>query len=111
MVAHVLIGGASLLVDVALLALLHQVMPLPLATLLAFGSSVVVNFSLNRSLHLEGRKSHRQLVRYGALLGVNAGVTLAIVTSGHRWYLEAKLVAVGITTCWNFPLYRRWVFA
>ena len=110
-VRHVGIGGVSLLVDLGLLALLHTVMPLAVATLLAFGASVVVNFTLNRALHDTGPRSSRQVLRYGALLGTNAAVTVAIVSAGHRWYLGAKLLAVAVTTCWNYPLYRRWVFA
>jgi putative flippase GtrA len=109
-VAHVFIGGVSLAVDVALLVALHTRLGLGLATALAFGASVVVNYLLNRALHLRGDRSHRQLLRYGTLLGANAAVTLAIVTAGHRWYLEAKLLAVAVTTTWNYPLYRRWVF-
>jgi putative flippase GtrA len=110
-VAHVLIGGVSVSVDVLLLLLLHRVVGLALATVLAFGASVVVNFVLNRALHLRGERSHRQVLRYAGLLAVNAAVTVGIVTAGHEVYLEAKLLAVAITTTWNLPLYRRWVFA
>jgi putative flippase GtrA len=110
-VAHVLIGGVSLATDVALLIALHGALGVPVATLVAFLASVGVNFSLNRWLHLRGERSHRQVLRYGALLGLNAAVTLVIVSAGHRWYLEAKLLAVAVTTTWNFPLYRFWVFA
>jgi putative flippase GtrA len=116
--AHALIGGVSVLVDVGLLVVLHQVVGLPLlpATAAAFASSVVVNFTLNRGLHLEGpgAGTHRQLLRYGALLGANAVVTLGIVSLGQQArapYLLSKLAAVGLTTAWNFPLYRAWVFA
>ena len=108
--AHVLVGGVSLAVDVALLVVLHSPLGVPAATVIAFASSVVVNFLLNRAVHLQGAAHQRHLLRYGLLLGVNAVVTLAVVSAGHRWYLEAKLLAVALTTSWNFPLYRRWVF-
>jgi putative flippase GtrA len=110
-VAHVLVGGVSLAVDVVLLVALHRALGLTAATVIAFGVSVVANFTLNRALHLRGKRSHEQILRYGALLGGNVLVTLGIVTAGHRWYLVAKLVAVAVTTTWNLPLYRRWVFA
>jgi putative flippase GtrA len=109
--AHVVVGGVSLAVDVVLLVALHRVLGLTAATVIAFGASVAVNFTLNRALHVRGERSQEQLLRYGALLGGNALVTLGIVTAGHRWYLVAKFVAVAVTTTWNFPLYRRWVFA
>jgi putative flippase GtrA len=116
--AHALIGGVSLLVDLGLLVLLHGVLELPLlpATATAFAASVVVNFTLNRALHLAGpgAGTHRQLLRYGALLGANAVVTLALVSLSQQLrapYLLGKLAAVALTTVWNFPLYRFWVFA
>ncbi|MCW2709573.1 MAG: putative rane protein [Frankiales bacterium] len=116
--AHALIGGVSLLVDLGLLVLLHGIVGLPLlpATATAFAASVVVNFTLNRALHLAGpgAGTHRQLLRYGTLLGANAVVTLGIVSFGQQArtpYLLSKLVAVALTTAWNFPLYRAWVFA
>ena len=110
MPAHLVVGGVSLALDLLLLVALHGPLGVPAATAVAFASSVVVNFLLNRAVHLQGRARGRQVVRYGLLLGVNAAVTLAIVGAGHRFYLEAKLLAVAVTTSWNYPLYRRWVF-
>ncbi|WP_247600779.1 GtrA family protein [Cellulomonas hominis] len=112
------VGVASYLVDTGLLLLISGPLggPLWLATTIGFWTSVVLNFSLNRTVFTGSRSSGRlavQMVRYGLLLGLNYLVTLGIVTAGVAWGLPAvvpKTFAVGLTFAWNFVAYRWWVF-
>jgi putative flippase GtrA len=114
---YVVVGGVSVVVDVGLLALLHEFygVPLGVATSVAFCTAVVVNFLLNRtamsSRGSRGLASHAW--RYGSLVVANYVITLAVVTTaGHvnGLYLVAKLAVVAGSTSWNFLLYRHWVF-
>jgi putative flippase GtrA len=118
LVQYLLIGVLTVGVDVGLLVLLRDVLTLPisLAAALAFGTSVVVNFALNRLLHAGASPGELagHLVRYGLLLSANLLLTVLVLTAAERAglpYLPVKLGIVASMTCWNFVLYRRWVFA
>lgn len=115
---HLAIGAVSVGVDLGVLALLVEGLrvPLALSTALAFGTSVAVNFSLNRLLVAgpgAGRLG-RHATRYLVLLVANLLVTLLVVLLADAAaipYLAAKVVVVLASAGWNFVLYRRWVFA
>ena len=115
---HVGVGGLSVLVDLVLLVVLRDGLDVPIAvaTAVAFGASVVVNFALNRLVHhgsgAGGLAGH--LWRYVVLLLANGAITVVVVSAaegGGLPYLAAKVAVVVVTTGWNFVLYRRWVFA
>ena len=55
----------------------------------------------------------RHAFRYGLLVMANLGITVAVVNGAEHIgvpYLFGKLAVVAASTCWNFVLYRRWVF-
>jgi putative flippase GtrA len=115
---YLAVGGLTVVVDVGLLALLHESYGVPLgaATTVAFCTAVVVNFLLNRTA-MSSRGSQgltQHALRYSSLVVTNYVITLLVVTTvGHvsaRWYLVAKLAVVAGATSWNFLLYRYWVF-
>ncbi len=114
---YLIIGGVTVVVDIGLLALLHEVygLSLGLATTVAFCTAVTVNFLLNRTA-MSSRGSQglmQHALRYGSLVAANYVITLAVVTTaGHVGdrYLVAKVVVVAGSTLWNFLLYRHWVF-
>lgn len=114
---YLAIGGLTVVVDIGLLALLHESggVPLGLATTVAFCTAVVVNFLLNRAaMSASGSRGLTQhALRYGSLVVANYVITLAVVTTvghvGYR-YLVAKVAVVAGSTLWNFLLYRHWVF-
>ena len=90
-------------------------MPVWAAATVGYWTSVVLNFLLNRSqFSAPGSGAvHRHVVRYGVLLLMNFLVTLVVLEVGTRLglpVLVSKTAAVGLTTCWNFVLYRVWVF-
>lgn len=115
---YLCIGVLSIGVDVGLLVLLHQELgvSLAVATTAAYGTSLVVNFYLNRIV-MASRGRDRvtaHLLRYAVLVVVNYGITLLVVTSAASFgvrYLVAKLAVVVAAAGWNFILYRKWVFA
>jgi putative flippase GtrA len=114
---YLVVGGLTVVVDIGLLALLHESygVPLGLATTVAFGTAVVVNFLLNRTAMSSwgSRGLTQHALRYGSLVVANYVITLAVVTTaGHVGdrYLVAKVAVVAGSTSWNFLLYRHWVF-
>ena len=114
---YLVVGGLTVVVDIGLLALLHESygVSLGLATTVAFCTAVVVNFLLNRTAmsSLGSRGLTQHALRYGSLVVANYVITLAVVTTaGHVGdrYLVAKVAVVAASTTWNFLLYRHWVF-
>lgn len=114
---YLVVGGLTVIVDIGLLGLLHESygVPLGLATTVAYGTAVIVNFLLNRTAMSSwgslGLTQHA--LRYGLLVMANYVITLAVVTTaGHVGdrYLVAKVAVVAVSTLWNFLLYRHWVF-
>jgi putative flippase GtrA len=114
---YLVIGGLTVVVDIGLLGLLHESfgVPVGVATTVAFGTAVMVNFLLNRTA-MSSRGSWgltQHALRYGTLVLANYVITLAVVTTaGHVGdrYLVAKVAVVAVSTLWNFLLYRHWVF-
>ena len=114
---YLFIGGASFLIDVGLLALLHEVFswPLWLATGTAFLSSFVFNYAFQRAFSFKSGASHLPtLTKYVALLAFNTLATMGIVAladaTAAGWTI-GKVVATAMTTTWTYFLYRHWVFA
>lgn len=117
LLAYLVIGGLSYVVDAGLLLALSAGPGVPLwaAASAGYWTSVLVNFGLNRLVfHVAGGGPvHRHALRYGALLALNYVVTLVVLEVGTGLgvpVLAAKTFAVALTTCWNFVLYRVWVF-
>ncbi len=117
-VRFVLVGGVSYVCDAGSLYLLHGVagVPLALATTLAFGLNLAVNFGLNRALTFDGATrgaAGGQLVRYLILVGVNFLSTFALVNglaAAGLNYLVAKTIATALNAVLNYFAYRHWVF-
>lgn len=117
LLCYLAVGGLSVLVDVGLLALLREYfgVPIGLATTVAFGTALVVNFLLNRTAMSSwgSRGLTQHALRYASLVAANYVITLVVVTTAAHLstrYLVAKLAVVAASTSWNFLLYRHWVF-
>ncbi len=115
-VVYLAVGVAGFAVDFGLLVLLREVAGAPvwLAATVAFWASLAVVFLSNKYVTFDARGAgHRQLARYFALLGVNYVATLAVLALSERigvGYQVGKVVAVAMTTVWNFFAYQLWVF-
>jgi len=116
-VRYLVVGGIAFLIDVGLLAALHDLfgVPLVIATPTAFLCSFALTYVLQRLLTFGSDAGWAaSAVRYTLVVAFNALATTAIVSlfdaAGAPWIL-GKIVAVGSTTVWNFFLYKHWIFA
>lgn len=116
-VRYLFVGGICFAVDVALLWAAHDLLgvPLAVATPLAFLTSFVVTYTLQRVVSFASdSKMVPSVARYTALVVINTIATTAIVwavdTIGGGWFV-GKVAAVVATTVWNYFAYRYWVFA
>lgn len=116
-VRYLVVGGFCFAVDFGLLWLLYRGfhVPLAIATPVAFLTSFVVTYTLQRVVSFA---SDARVIpsagRYTALVIVNTLATTGIVwlvnRAGGHWMI-GKVAAVAITTVWNYFIYRYWVFA
>lgn len=115
-VRYLVVGGFCFGVDVGLLWLLYDVVLLPLAaaTPIAFLTSFVVTYTLQRMIAFASTvRVTPSVARYAVLVAFNTAATTAIVwlvaTAGLGWF-PGKVAAVIATTAWNYFAYRHWVF-
>ncbi|MEV7874835.1 GtrA family protein [Microbacterium sp. NPDC089188] len=115
-VRYLIVGGGAFLIDVGLLALLHDVIGLPLvvATPTAFLLSFAITYLLQRTFTFSSDAGvASSAIKYTALVAFNTVATTGIVAGvaalGLPWVV-GKIVAVGSTTVWNYFAYRYWVF-
>lgn len=113
---YLAVGVTGFVVDFGLLVLFREVVGTPVwvAATIAFWGSLAIVFLTNKYVTFGARGAgHRQLVRYFVLLGINYLATLAVLDLAERsglGYQIGKVVAVGMTTAWNFVAYQHWVF-
>lgn len=115
-VRYLVVGGGAFLIDVGLLALLHDVfgVPLVVATPTAFLLSFAVTYLLQRTFTFSSDTGvASSAIKYTALVAFNTVATTGIVAGvaalGLPWVV-GKVVAVGSTTVWNYFAYRYWIF-
>ncbi len=115
-VRYLIVGGLSFVVDFGLLAFFYQIVGLQiwLATGIAFAGSFVINYLLQRTFAFQSGIGHgRGLFRYSALVAFNTLATTVLVTllaaTPVGWVL-GKIITTGLTTVWNFFVYKYWVF-
>ncbi|WP_298874471.1 GtrA family protein [uncultured Microbacterium sp.] len=115
-VRYLIVGGGAFLIDVALLALLHDLIgvPLVIATPTAFLLSFAVTYLLQRTFTFSSDTGvASSAIKYTALVAFNTVATTGIVSGvaalGLPWVV-GKVVAVGSTTVWNYFAYRYWIF-
>jgi putative flippase GtrA len=113
---YLLVGASAFLVDLGLLALLHEVVGLPVW--LASGLGFVLSFAytyLMQRFAFRSHASHRGAVlRYTALTCVNTVATaliVQVVSETQVGWVGGKVVATLATTVWNYFAYRYWVYA
>lgn len=113
---YLLVGGLAFLIDVGLLALLHEVLhvPLTISTPTAFLLSFALTFVLQRTLTFKtDARVFSSAVKYTLLVIFNTVATTGIVAGsaalGLPW-MWGKVIAVASTTIWNYFAYRYWIF-
>jgi putative flippase GtrA len=109
-------GVVSVGADVLLLFLLHGPAGIPVlpAAATAYGTSLVVNYSLNHAWVFETQGGHGpRIARYLTLMAMTYSLTLVLVaglSAAGLYYLLAKAVSVAVVAVVNFTGYRLWVF-
>ena len=113
---YLFVGVTSALIELGLFELLYAVIGLDIAAsnVIAVIVATVYNFLLNRNLTFSSTSNPLySAIKYGVLLLANMVITtLAIsflVSVGVHSAL-AKLVMQACVACWNFFLYRAFVF-
>ncbi|WP_431073508.1 GtrA family protein [Microbacterium phyllosphaerae] len=116
-VRYLLAGGLAFLVDLGLLALLHEVFGWPtwLAAGTAFVISFVFTYSIQRYFTFGSQEPHgRALLKYSLLVAFNtvatAGIVALIDLTPAGWAM-GKIASTAAMTIWNYFAYRYWVFA
>lgn len=117
LVRYLFVGGTTFIIDFGLLVLLHGKLHLniTLATTIAYWSSILYNFTLNRNWTFsasENKKLHKHLAAYGILLGCNYLFTIAFVSIASHFmnYAVAKTIAVILQTSWTYRIYKNVIF-
>lgn len=116
-VRYLTVGGFAFLFDVGTLWLLHDVVGIEVAisTAAAFLLSFAVTYVLQRRFAFGGDSGVApSVLRYTVLVGFNTlattGIVWAVSAVGAPW-IVGKVLAVALTTLWNYFIYRYWVFA
>lgn len=111
-----LVGVASFIIDLGLLAILHEGFGVDLwvATPIAFLTSLVFNFFVQRTFTFQSEtRAHVSFLKYGALVAFNViatDVIVNVIAATGLSYAVGKVVATVATTGWNFLLYKHWIF-
>ncbi|NLA29305.1 MAG: GtrA family protein [Propionibacterium sp.] len=116
MVRYLLVGGSAFVIDFGSLALLKSGFGVPawLSAAIAFALSTLYSFLLQRKFTFSADlRMGNSAIRYGILLAVNMALTSVIVEGFDRFfglYLLGKIVSTALTTIWNFPIMKYWVY-
>lgn len=110
------VGGLSFLVDFGLLVILHEVygFDLIVATPVAFLTSLVVNYALQRYYAFKATAGiGASAVKYLALVAFNTVAASSMVAGSDALglgYEVGKVLSTALMTVWNFFLYKHWIF-
>ncbi len=117
LIRYIIVGGSSFLIYFVIIVVLHgqQNIKLTVATTIAYWTSVIWNFSLNRWWTFsaaETKSLHKHAAAYLLLLGFNYGFNLIFINtvSGFINYRVAAIAAVGIQTSWTYYTYKNIIF-
>lgn len=115
-IRYITVGLTTVLVDIGLLYILASLLQVEVyvAATISFWTSLVYNFLLSKFWTFNVRKhTTYQLVGYGLLITCNYIVGLVLIAAAkdiHQPYLAGKLLALIVTTVWNYLLYKYVIF-
>lgn len=115
-VRYIFIGGVSYIIEmIALLTCAYILLFSPeLSVACSFWVGLIVSFLLQKYIAFNNKSSHkkvigRQAVLYGLLVLFNYGFTIAFVSLSVDilGLVIARTLALGITTTWNYFVYKQ----
>ena len=114
---YIFVGGSTFIIDFGLLYITHTVLNIniALATTIAYWTSIVYNFSLNRQWTFSAADKsslRKHALYYGLLLLFNYLFTVLFVgiMSQFIYFGIAKVIAVVTQISWTYILYKRYIF-
>lgn len=110
------VGGSAFVIDLGTLIFLRDVTaaPLPLATAVSLVAGLAASYTLQRFLTFRRNAvTWHSLWKYGVLVTFNWVATTLIIhgieTAGVS-YVVGKFGSTAVITCWNYFIYRFWIF-
>jgi putative flippase GtrA len=118
LVRYLLAGGVTAGLEyISFLALYAALQPgLVVPNTLSFLVGLLSSFTLNRLWvfdHKQHKRVHHQFVQYGILICLNLLVTNLVIVGCRQLDIEpfiGKIVAMAVTTAWNFAIYKYVIF-
>jgi len=114
---YLVVGISTFLFDVGLLYGLVEIFKIHylIATTLAWSSATIANYLLNKIWSFRSSASYFfSSLKYIALLGMNYVFTIfmmyVLVEIFLFYYVYAKIAIVAAIACWNFFVYKHFVF-
>lgn len=116
-VRYFVIGIGAVILDVGSLYLLKEFLHLPPVVAVVINGIFILNyvFFLNKYWAFKSTGvTHKQMIRFFILAGVNYGVAIAwMYIFNHKfgfYYLFVRLANIALSVAWNFLLYKFWVY-
>jgi len=114
---YLVVGISTFLFDVGLLYGLVEIFKIHylIATTLAWSSATIANYLLNKIWSFKSSASYFfSFLKYAVLLGANYLFTIfmmyVLVEIFLFYYVYAKIVIMAVIACWNFFIYKHFVF-
>lgn len=114
---YFVIGCSGVVLDVGSLYALKQYLGLRPIAAVVINQAVLINyvFLLNKYWAFKAKGvTHRQVMRFYALAGVNYLISIAWMWTFNEHfgvnYLLVRLANIALAVGWNFLLYKHWVY-
>lgn len=116
-IKYTVVGVSGLFLDMGTLILFTERFGFHPVVSVIFNQAVVLsyNFTLNKYWSFRNRAlPHRQIVRYGTLMGWNYLFSVGAMYVFHTHvgfdYRLVRLASIAVMVSWNFLLYKFWVY-
>lgn len=115
---YCVVGGSAFLLDIWSFSLLHNTVELPATVSVALNQVAIFFyvFFLNKHWSFSNSSAAKsQFAKFLALTVFNYIVSVVIMYLLHdiRGYdaLTVRVMSIAVVVCWNFLLYKHWVYA
>ncbi len=116
-IKYFIVGFSGVFLDLGTLIIFKQYLGLSAVLAVALNQFIVLiyNFTLNKYWSFGNRElPHKQIVRYLILAGINYFISVAVMYFFNQQlgydYRLVRLATIVLMVCWNFFLYKYWVY-